>query len=59
MPINQEKNLKLKEVWRIDEKFLSGEKLDADELEFFNENLQLIKDYYRDYAEYWSTKNPL
>jgi hypothetical protein len=59
MPINQEKNLKLKEVWRIDEKFLAGEKLDADEVEFFNQNLQLIKDYYQDYAEYWSTKNPL
>lgn len=59
MPINQEKNLKLKEVWRIDEKFLAGEKLDADEVEFFNQNLQLIKNYYRDYAEYWSTKKPL
>ncbi len=57
MPINQERNIILKELWRIDEKFLSGEPLETNEKEFFNTNLQTIKDYYREFAEYWSTKD--
>lgn len=59
MPINQERNIILKELWRIDEKLLSGELLETNEKEFFNTNLQTIKDYYREFAEYWANKKSL
>jgi len=59
MPVNPELNKILKEVWRIDEKFMSGEILDPAEKEFLNEHIPTIQKYYRENGEYWNSKKPL
>ena len=59
MPINQELNLILKEVWRIDEKLTAKENLTDSEREFYNKYLETIKNYYINHGEYWKNKTLL
>jgi hypothetical protein len=59
MPINQELNLILKEVWRIDEKLTSNEQLTETEKEFYNTHLETIQNYYAENNDYWKTKKSI
>lgn len=56
MPINQELNLKLKEMWRIDEKLASGGVLNDEERIFYNTYLLVIQNYYREMNDHWKKK---
>jgi hypothetical protein len=53
MPIDQEKNIMLKEMWRLDEKDKRGEKLTMEEKSFWNNNLKEIQQYYLSMDNYW------
>jgi len=59
MPINQELNLILKEVWRIDEKITANEELTDTEKKFYNTHLETIQNYYIEHSAYWETKKLL
>ena len=59
MPIDQNLNLLLKEVWRIDNKVMKKEELTDQEKSFYNEHLSIIKDYYVENYIYWKDKNRL
>jgi hypothetical protein len=52
MPIDQELNKILKEMWSLDEK----ENLNDSEKEFYNNNLDTIKNYYFTNNKYWQGK---
>lgn len=56
MPFNHERNVILKEVWRIDEKLNVNEQISDNEKEFYNKNLETIKNYYAENNSYWKTK---
>jgi hypothetical protein len=56
MAIDENLNLILKEVWRIDNKLMKKEPLEDSELAFYNENLPIIKDYYVENYIYWKDK---
>lgn len=58
MPIDPVTNKILKQMWEIDE-LLRGYELNPSQVEFYNTNLNLIKEYYRRNAEYWLEKEPL
>ncbi len=57
MAIDENLNLILKEVWRIDNKIMKKEELEVSERAFYNENLPIIKDYYVENYIYWKDKN--
>ena len=59
MPIDQNLNILLKEVWRIDNKIMKKEELTEKEKSFYNEHLPIIKDYYVENYIYWKEKNRL
>lgn len=54
--IDESLNKILKEMWRLDEKVSTGENLDDSEKDFYNENLETIKNYYRDNNNYWQDR---
>lgn len=56
MPIDENLNLILKEMWRIDNKLMKKEALGEDEIKFYNQNLSVIKDYYWENNIYWKEK---
>ena len=56
MPIDENLNKLLKEVWRIDNKIMKKEKLTEQETSFYNEHLPIIKDYYVENYIYWKDK---
>lgn len=49
MPIDQELNTLLKEMWRLQEE----ETLTEEEIDFYNTHLDIIKNYYQDNNQYW------
>lgn len=51
-----ELNAILKEMWRIDAKLIEGEVLAEEEQAFYNQNLNIIKEYYVKSSEYWNLK---
>jgi hypothetical protein len=59
MAHDKEKNEILKKVWSIDDKLLAGGSISLDEVLFYNSNLDLIKNYYKNNAEFWSNKEPI
>ena len=59
MPIDQQLNVILKEMWRIDEKDSRGEALSPEERSFYNEHLGAIARYYRENDSYWNEKKPI
>lgn len=59
MAINEELNKVLKEMWRIDEKGISGEILDDSEKIFYNEHLEDIRNYYVNNSLYWNSKKEI
>ena len=54
-----ELNKILKEMWMLDEKLLSAESLSSEEVDFYDQNLSRIKNYYFSNNEYWSNKGLL
>lgn len=56
MPLNEELNKILKEVWRIDEKNTKGELLSPEEVRFYADHLPTIKNYYHEQYLYWEKK---
>ena len=56
MPIDENLNRILKEMWRIDNKLMKKETLEPSEISFFNSNLDIIKDYYRENHIHWKDK---
>ena len=59
MPIDENLNHLLKEVWRIDNKIMKKEELTEKETSFYNEHLPIIKDYYVENYIYWKEKERL
>lgn len=59
MPIDENLNKILKEVWRIDNKLMKKEELAPSEVSFYNEHLPIIKDYYVGNYIYWKDKSKL
>ncbi len=59
MPIDESLNKILKEIWRIDEKNSNNQDLNAEEKEFFNQNLYVIQKYYDDNKDYWERKTKI
>jgi hypothetical protein len=56
MPIDENLNRILKEMWRLDNKLMKHETLEPDEVKFYNQNLKIIKDYYWENNIYWRDK---
>ena len=59
MPVEQNLNKILKEMWRIDEVLISGKSITDTEKEFFNNNLPTIKNYYESNNKYWGSREIL
>lgn len=59
MPIDENLNKLLKEVWRIDNKLMKKEALTEQEVSYYNEYLPIIKNYYVENYIYWKEKIPL
>ena len=57
--VDESLNKILKEMWRLDEKIISGEQLIDIEKDFYNTNLAVIKNYYENNRNYWQEKNIL
>ena len=56
MAIDENLNKILKEMWRIDNKLMKKETLESSETTFYNENLEIIKDYYWENNIHWKDK---
>ncbi len=56
MAIDENLNKILKEMWRIDNKLMKKELLESAEVSFYNENLEIIKDYYWENNIHWKDK---
>jgi hypothetical protein len=56
MALNEELNKILKEMWRIDEKFMNGGDVAVEEAEFYKNHLAIIKNYYQEQSLYWKEK---
>ena len=56
MAIDENLNKILKEMWRIDNKLMKKEPLEVSETSFYNENLEIIKDYYWENNIHWKDK---
>jgi len=54
--IDQELNKKLKMIWAIDDKIKNNHVLLEGELQFYFDNLHVIKNYYKTQYEYWKGK---
>jgi hypothetical protein len=59
MPIDENLNKILKEMWRIDNKMMKKEELTGDETRFYNSNLDVIKGYYWENNIHWKEKERL
>lgn len=59
MAIDENLNKILKEMWRIDNKMMKKEVLELSEISFYNENLEIIKDYYWENNIHWKNKERL
>ncbi len=59
MPIDESLNKILKEMWRIDNKRMKKEVMEHSEISFFNSNLEIIKDYYRENHIHWKDQEKL
>ncbi len=56
MPIDENLNKILKEMWRLDNKLMKKEPLEMSEVQFYNVNLEIIKDYYWENNIHWKDK---
>ena len=56
MAIDENLNKILKEMWRIDNKMMKKETLEVSEISFYNENLEIIKNYYWENNIHWKDK---
>lgn len=54
--LDQNLNLILKEMWRLDEKASRGEALTPEESDFYDAHLGDISRYYEKNSRYWSEK---
>lgn len=59
MSLNEQLNIILKEMWRLEEKNIAGSQLDTTEKDFYNTHISDIKDYYSKNNSYWQSKNHL
>lgn len=59
MPVEPALNTILKEMWRLDEKLLAGQRLEAEEMVFYNQHLATIQEYYDINNSYWQRKQTL
>lgn len=59
MAHDKEKNEILKKVWSIDDKLSAGNSISLEEVLFYNNNLDIIKDYYKANADFWAHKSPV
>ncbi len=57
MPIDENLNRILKEMWRLDNKLMKKESLEVSETRFYNDNLKIIKDYYWENNIHWRDKS--
>ncbi len=57
MPIDENLNKILKEMWRIDNKLMKKETLESSEISFYNSNLDIIQNYYRENHIHWKDKD--
>lgn len=56
MALDSELNSILKEMWRLDEMIQEGEVLSDKEIEFYDNHLEIIKNYYIKNSNYWNNK---
>ncbi len=56
MALDEDLNKILKEMWKLDEKLLSGSFLAEEEKNFYNQNLKTIQEYYLKNSKYWQAK---
>lgn len=56
MPIDINLNKILKEMWRLDEKISLGEVLSEQEVNFYDNHLNDIQQYYLKNDNYWQNK---
>lgn len=59
MPIDENLNKILKEMWRLDNKLMKKEELEPSEISFYNENLEIIQSYYWENNIHWKEKTKL
>jgi hypothetical protein len=59
MPIDENLNSILKEMWRLDNKMMKKESLEDSEVKFYNSNLEIIKNYYWENNIHWKEKERL
>ncbi len=56
MPIDENLNKILKEMWRLDNKLMKKEPLEMSEVKFYNANLEIIQSYYWENNIHWKEK---
>ena len=56
MAIDKEQNIKLHQVWDIDEKLQAGKPVTNDEKKFYNDNFSMIVEYYQEKSDYWNKR---
>jgi hypothetical protein len=56
MPIDENLNTILKEMWRLDNKLMKKESLELSETRFYNEHLEIIQSYYWENNIHWKEK---
>ena len=59
MPIDENLNKILKEMWRLDNSLMKKELLTDKEVSFYNEHLEIIKHYYVENYIHWKDKEKL
>jgi len=59
MPIDQELNKILKEMWRLNEEINSGNNLTESEINFYNIHLEDIKKYYSKNNKHWMSQEKI
>lgn len=57
MPIDENLNKILKEMWRLDNKLMEKEPLELSEIKYYNQNLNIIQDYYWENNIHWRDKH--
>jgi hypothetical protein len=57
MPIDQETNNKLKEMWRLDKLIMEGNLLTDEERLYYNKNMHVIQQHYSKNHEYWKNRH--
>ena len=53
MPIDENLNKILKEMWRLDNKQMKKEPLEMSEVQFYNAHLEIIQEYYWENNIHW------